>query len=452
MIKLNLTPFFEPKSVVIIGASRNEFTFNYTLVKNLREARYRGKLFIVHPEASDILGVKCYNDLKSLPDKPELAILLLSHQVDFVIEELGQMGIKYCMIESDLSGIPSEREIIEKVKNIADKYEMLIMGPSMIGIINSENYFTSSIIPVRRHIIQTHKKHKIKGSLSFLAQSGGLSGALGWWSPSQPIPISKVIHTGKSINVTDADVLQYLFDDPDTAVISLYLREPDEKFAEVMHKNCHKKPVLYKIVGKNEKIQEQLKNCSAIEVDNYIELFEFAKVVLWCPPPKGDSIGIVGPSSGAILLLIAEMRKRGIHLAKLTPNTREAILEKVGGSTCLDGNPVDYWPPQKFVGTDVCSVYYISSHALLDDQKVDALFLALEFFSEIEFDFDVFKEIKKKYPDKPIITILIQAEKEGRERIISTASELEIPVFVDEVERAIRAYSALIQYYRSIKR
>jgi len=142
------------------------------------------------------------------------------------------------------------------------------------------------------------------------------------------------------------------------------------------------------------------------------------------------------------------MRKTGIHLAKLSEATRKQVLEKVGGSTCLDGNPVDYWPPKKFTGTDVCGVYYISSNALLEDQQVDALFLALEFFTEIEFDFDIFEKIKQKYPDKPIITLLIQAEKEGRERILDCATKLRIPVFVDEVERAIRSYAVLLKYYQ----
>ena len=62
----NLAPFFGPKSILIIGASRNAFTFNGTLVKNLRESRYpqKGKIFIVHPEAEEIMGVKCFHSIK----------------------------------------------------------------------------------------------------------------------------------------------------------------------------------------------------------------------------------------------------------------------------------------------------------------------------------------------------------------------------------------------------
>jgi acyl-CoA synthetase (NDP forming) len=450
MITVNLKPFFDPKSILIIGASRTEFTFNQTLIKNLREARFKGEIYIVHPKAEEILGMECYSTIRELPVVPELAIVLLANNLEETVKDLVSFGIKYCMIGSDITGFPNNIGTVVNLKDIADKNDMLIMGPSMIGIINTRNYFTSSIIPVRRHIVQKYRRHRDQGSLSFLAESGGLSGAMGWWTPSQYISVSKVIHTGNSINVTNADVLQFLYEDPDTDVISLYLKNPSEKFIETLKLNCHRKPTLYKMVGKDPILIDNLRQSGAIEVENYIELFEFAKVFLWCPKlneESGENIGIIGPSSGAIHLLISEMRKHNIHIAALDSETRQMILEKVGGSTCVEGNPVDYWPPKKFIGTDVCSVYYISSNALLKDHHVDALFLALEFFTEIEFDFEIFEEIKKKFPDKPIITVLIQAEKEGVDRIISCATKLQIPVFVDEVERAIRAYSALIQYY-----
>ncbi|MHA1338421.1 MAG: CoA-binding protein [Promethearchaeota archaeon] len=447
MAKKELRPFFAPISIIIIGASRKLLTFNYTLIKNLRELRYRGNLYILHPEAEEILGVKAYSDLDMLPEKPELAIILLKNKIVDSIKQLAEFGIKYFIIQSDISMDPNLNTIKNELNKLATQYDLHIMGPASIGIINTENYFTTSVIPVRRHIIQKHRKMNQYGGLSYLAQSGGLAGALGWWAPTQNIPISKVIHTGSYVNVSDADVVEYLFNDPSTSVIALYLRNITQDLIEVVKKYAGTKPVLFKYVGKSE---EHIKNMRiyALEVDNYIELFEFAKIFLWCPPPKGNNLAIIGPSSGAIRLLTAEMRKWGLHLARLNPATKQIILNKVGGSTCLEGNPVDYWPPKKFIGTEICKIYYTSSNILLKDESVDALFLALEFFSEIEFDFDIFYEIKKRFPNKPIITILIQAEKEGQERIVDCATQLRIPVFIDEIERAIRGYKLLLDYYQ----
>ena len=88
----------------------------------------------------------------------------------------------------------------------------------------------------------------------------------------------------------------------------------------------------------------------------------------------------------------------------------------------------------------------------MGDDSVDGLILALEFFAEIEFDFSIYSSLMLKHPDKPIIAILIQAEHEGAKRIISTASELKMPVFENEVERAVRGYKLLYFWHSKIKK
>ena len=232
----------------------------------------------------------------------------------------------------------------------------------------------------------------------------------------------------------------YFKEDKTTKVISLFLREITDEIINVVRELAPIKPVLFFYVGKDEERERKLIAVGGICVSNYIELFDFAKIFLWCPEPKGPNLGIIGPSSGAIYLIVKEMRNQGLSLAKVTQEHRDIILDKVGGSTCKLGNPVDYWPPERFVGTKICEIYNTSSKTLLKDDAVDGLILALEFFIEIEFDFVIFEKIKKTFPNKPIVTILIQAEHEGAKRVIKAASELKIPVF----ENKPAALTALI--------
>ena len=210
--------------------------------------------------------------------------------------------------------------------------------------------------------------------------------------------------------------------------------------------------MLFFYVGKDDASEKQLIASGGIPVQNYIELFDLAKIFLWSPEPKGTNLGIIGPSSGAIHLIVKEMRKQNLNLAKPSNGSRDIIISKIGGSTCAYGNPVDYWPPEKFIGIKICGIYNTSAETLLRDDNVDGLILALEFFIEIEFDFNIFKVLKEKYPLKPIITILIQAEHEGAKRVIKSASELKIPVFENEVERAVRGFRLLYDYYSKIKK
>ncbi len=446
----NLDPFFHPNSILIIGVSRKTETFSYTILKNLLEIFYRGKIFILNPNADEILGVKSYHSLEELPEIPELAVIVLSKNVASLFEKLAKFGVKNIVIESELRLDTEKANLIAQLNKISLEYDVAYMGPSMIGIINFVNNFTTSIIPVRQYLMQKHRK--IKKGVSFIAQSGGLAGAMGWWAPSQDIPISKVIHLGYGFDIDDADVLDYFMEDESTQIILLFLREITDRIIEAVKMISPIKPVLFFYVGKDFSREKQLNHAGGMMVSNYIELFEFAKIFLWCPEPKGPDLGIVGPSSGAIYIIIKEMRKQGLSIAKLTNKNKQTILDKVGGSTCNLGNPVDYWPPDRFVGTKICGIYNTSSHALLQDDSVDGLILALEFFVEIEFDFNIFENIKESYPNKPIITVLIQAERDGSKRVIKTASDLKIPVFENEVERAVRGYKLLYDWHSKIKK
>ena len=446
----NLEPFFNPKSILIVGVSRKASTFNYTILKNLLEIFYRGNLYILNPNADEILGVKSYHSLEELPEIPELAVIVLGKNIATIFEKLAKFGVKNIAIESELRVDTEDVLLLETLNQLSEQYRVSYMGPSMLGIINFINNFTTSIIPVRQYLMQKHRK--IKEGISFIAQSGGLAGAMGWWSPAQDIPISKVIHLGYGFDINDADVLRFFKEDITTKVISIFLREISDEIIDAVREITPIKPILFFYVGKEIEKEEQLINAGGICVTNYIELFEFAKIFLWCPEPKGPNLGIIGPSSGAIYIIVKEMRKQGLSLAKLTNEHKDIILEKVGGSTCTLGNPVDYWPPERFVGTKICEIYNTSSKTLLQDDSVDGLILALEFFIEIEFDFNIFHKIKKSFPNKPIVTVLIQAEHEGAKRVVSSATALKIPVFENEIERAVRGYKLLYEWHSKIKR
>ncbi|MFX1276124.1 MAG: CoA-binding protein [Promethearchaeota archaeon] len=450
MEKNKLGPFFNPKSVLIIGASREALSFSYTILKNLLEIFYHGRLYILNPNANEILGVKSYHAFEELPEIPELAIIVLGKNILEIVEKLGQIGVKYVAIQTELKPGTDVHDKAKRLRELCERYDITYLGPSMLGIINFNDNFTTSIIPVRQHIMKENKN--VKEGVSFITQSGGLAGAMGWWTPSQHLPISKVIHLGQGFHVNEADVLEHFLNDDTTKVISLFLREISDELIKAVKKVSLYKPVLIFHVGKDDQKERELSEAGAIAVENYIELFEIAKIFLWCPEPKGVNLGIIGPSSGAIHLIVKEMRKQNLSLARPNEESRSIIVDKVGGSTCSYGNPVDYWPPEKFIGIKICGIYTTSANTLLNDKNVDGLILALEFFIEIEFDFSVFERIKNQYPDKPIITILIQAEREGAKRVLNTASKIKLPVFDNEIERAVRGYSLLYHWYSKIKK
>ncbi|GAB4313915.1 MAG: hypothetical protein Kow0069_15250 [Promethearchaeota archaeon] len=449
--KEDLDPFFSPKSVVLVGASRNTFTFSGMILKNLLELRYEGTIHVVNPNAEEVHGLPSSPTVSALPEVPDLAIIVTRHDLLACFEALGRFGVRRVMIEVDL---PAEvlDQLLPRLRKVVERYQMIVFGPSMIGVINYHARFSSSIIPTRIHIIEKNRGARKTPGLSFIAQSGGLAGGLGWWSPSQSLPISKVVHLGGSCDAAEHDVLRYLFEDPDTHVISLFLKDVTPELVEVVRLYRGVKPVLFKTVAcsrdpPRKANAEALERAGAIRVRDYIELFEFGKLFLWSPLPRGNRLGVIGPSSGAISLVTEAMEENDLRLAE-TAAPKETSVSGGEPATPAVENPVDFWPPTEFVGTKVCKVYHAASRALLAHEEVDGLILALEFFSEIEFDFAVFSSIQREFPDKPIVAVLIHAERDGAKRIVKCSTHLKIPVFEDEVERAVRGYKALLDFSR----
>ncbi len=414
------------------------------ILKNLLELRYEGPVYVINPNADEIDEIKSYRSIAALPECPELAIIVI-HDFSSCLESLGKLGVKHVIIETDLPTDANKSEIARVIDDVSKKYDMRILGPSTIGIIDFVHNFSTSIIPTRAHILRTNKATPDHPGLSYICESGGLAGSMGWWQTPQNLPLSKVVHVGDACDIHDYEILRYLVADPNTEIISLFLRKIDPALVQTVKEVAMVKPILFKKVGTRQNVEDLVK-AGAIEVRDYIDLFEIAKLFLWCPLPRGPRVGIIGPSSGAIALVTNEMREQGLEIGTPSAETKQFILEKVGGSTCVRGNPVDYWPPRDFVGTRVCRVYHSASKALLADDNIDSLILALEFFSEIEFDFGIFEHVRKLFPNKPIITVLIHAEHDGQERILTVSTNLRLPIFINEIERAVRGLAALVRF------
>lgn len=439
-----LEHYFNPSSVALIGVSRDVDTFNGILLKNLLEIDYKGKIFPVNPYAKEILGMKCFPRIMDLPETPELGIILHSDVIP-ILENCGKKGIKNVIIQADISLKKEKEEIEKKIKEVAEKFNINFIGPSLIGLINFPRKFTTSIIPIRSHIARLGEKTE-NAAIGFLAQSGGLSGACGWWVPSQNISFSKVIHLQQDFlgNINEAHFLKYLMADENTRVISLFLRHISDTLIEYVREYSVKKPILFKKCGKPINVEE-LKKAGALEVQNYMDLFEIAKVFVFSPLPRGNKIGLIGPSSGAIDVVYNEFKGNNLHIGKPSSKVRDELIKVLQGKLPKRCNPVDYWPPPRFLSQEVTKVHYDTADLLLSDENIDALFLVLEFFHEIEIDISIFGKLLKKYPNKPIMGVLIQAEEEGANRLLNTATGLKIPIF-KEPERMVRGFSLLNQF------
>ena len=144
----NLKAFFEPRSVVIIGTSRSPGKGGYNIIENLLRLKYSGAIYPVNPRAEKILGLKVYHDLVSLPETPELALIVLPpDRVLASFKECINRGIKAVIIESagfgemDASGAVVQ----EQLRRMARVNGVRVMGPNSVGTINPYHNFDTSL-------------------------------------------------------------------------------------------------------------------------------------------------------------------------------------------------------------------------------------------------------------------------------------------------------------------
>ena len=433
--KQDLSMFFNPNKVLICGASGKQGKFGYQIIKNLNTLGYSGEIYLVNPYEEEILGKKTYKVIPDVPDIPDLAIIVLPPQrVMKSIETCIKFGIKHLMIESSFL----TKNMEEKLNNLAKKNNVRIVGSNTIGIINFNDDFTTSIIPVRC-IFKG-------GNVGYIAQSGGLAGGCGWWNPESGLGFSKIVHLGEGCDVNESEVINYLGNDEYTKIILLFLKEINDDLCETIKKVSKIKPILFLRPNKDSKINI-LEKWNAIPVDDYQDLFEISKAFIQNPLPKGNKVGLIGPSSGALSLIISKLEDYGFQLGELTDRSKQILRDSVLHKCNQLYNPVDYWPPTKFDGKEVGEKYRIASESLLGDPNIDALIIVLEIFKEIEFDIEKqFKHLKKNYPNKPIICVIIQTERPSLTRILNGLKNLKITTYIQNIERALKALQAMLFY------
>jgi len=432
---MSLESFFSPRSVVICGASDIKGKFGNQIIRNMKNIGYKGKIYLVNPNRDEILGIKPYKSVRDLPEIPDLGIIVLNpEKVISAVKICIEKGIKAIIVEASFL----EADLEAQLAQLAQESGVRIIGSNTIGIINFSNNFTTSIIPVRCNFNGS-------GRIGFIAGSGGLAGGCGWWSPDEEVGFSKIAHLGKECDVKEHEVLQYLVEDPATDVILLHLLKINPELLETIVKYHQKKPILFLRPNQSASCLA-LQKAGAIPIETYHELFEMGKAFLQMPLPQGSRIGLIGPSSGALALITSKLKQYGFELGNLTEKTKRILREKVlhPNNTDPNPNPVDYWPPSKFDGSEVGEKYKTAIGALLSDDNIDAVIVVLEIFKEIEFDIETyFGTLKQDFPTKPIVVACIQVEKPCLDRMTNGFNKIKMLYYVQDVERAVKALWSL---------
>ena len=183
MVTLHLDKIFNPKSVAVVGASDEEGSVGYALMKNFLESGFEGEVYPVNIRKKEILGVTAYQTVLQLPKTVDLAVIATpAKTVPEVVEQCGKAGIKGLIIIS--AGFketgPEGKALEDKILEIKRKYDLRIIGPNCLGIIRPSIRLNATFI----------NKMPRPGNIAFISQSGALGTAILDWAVHENVGFS----------------------------------------------------------------------------------------------------------------------------------------------------------------------------------------------------------------------------------------------------------------------
>lgn len=354
----SLNNILYPKSIALVGASTKEGSVGMAIFKNLLFSKFKGVVYPVNPKVSSICGVKTYPSVLAIEDDISLAIIVVPREsvVEVLLDCAKKSIHSAIIITSGFKEIGGKGiELEAHIKEIAEQYNMSIIGPNCLGVINTDEDVRLNATFARGTLIS--------GSVSFVSQSGAVGVAALEFATINKIGFSKFISIGNKTVINENNVLLALKDDPSTRVILGYfesLSDPKEfiRIAREITSGSNPKPILVLKAGRTEsgkratvshtgslsgrdKVFDFLfEQCGVMRVNTLEELFNYALFFANQPLPQGSKLAIITNGGGHAILATDEAEKQGIVVPEFS-QTLQSKLQKILPVAASTKNPAD---------------------------------------------------------------------------------------------------------------
>jgi acyl-CoA synthetase (NDP forming) len=349
---------FHPQSVAIVGVSTEPRTTpgGRAFLETMLAFGFKGKIYPINPKGGEILGLKAYPDILSLPQTPDYVICSLPGSLTLqLIKDCAAKGVKAISLytagfsETGEEGRQLEQELVELTRQGG----IQIIGPNCLGI-----YCPSADLSFNPYF------SKEPGCVGLLCQSGGNSIELTFQGGFQGIRFSKVISYGNAAGLDEVDLLEYFAEDAETEIIAIYIEgvKRGQRFLEVLTETAKVKPVIIlkggrteagigaaashtgSLTSSKETWDTLCRQAGAIQVYSSEEMLDLIVAFLYMKPPKGRRVGIVGVGGGVSVLAADECGSAGLSVPTIPSEVSQDLRKftPIAGTSLL--NPVDFSP------------------------------------------------------------------------------------------------------------
>jgi acetyl coenzyme A synthetase (ADP forming)-like protein len=411
--------FLAPRSVAVVGASRDRGKIGSEILHNLVTAGFTGRLVAVHPTAAAIGNTPCFRTVAGIPHDVDLAVIAVpAAHVSEVVDDCLSKPVRAMVIisagfaETGAAGRDLEESIVARIRGAGIR----LVGPNCMGVLNTDPgvRLNATFSPV----------YPPAGRVAMSTQSGALGLAVLDYARTLGIGLSTFVSVGNKADVSSNDLIQYWANDPHTAVILLYVESfgNPRKFSELARRIGRKKPIVAVKSGRSAAgaraasshtgalassdaiVDALFRQSGVIRTATLEEMFDVARVLSSQPLPRGPRVAILTNAGGPGILAADACEASGLALPALS-RPSVASLRKLLPAAAAIGNPVD------MIASATADQYEQALAILLDDEQVDS---ALVIFIPplVTRGEDVaagVTRVARSRPDKPVLAIFMSA-------------------------------------------
>ena len=414
-VRASFEGLVSPKSVAIIGASKDEKKLGFQILKNIQTGGYKGKIYPINLKEKEIAGLKAFAAIDEIGTPVDLAIIVIpAGLVTPEVKKCASVGTKNIIIisagfnESGVAGKAREEEL----KKLGDEFGINILGPNCLGEINTAVSLNATFARSKGR----------SGEVAFISQSGAICSAVLDWAEKREVGFSKFISLGNKAVLDENDFFEYLAADKSTKLVIAYLEDikSGRKFMAAASRLCKIKPVAIlkagqskagaaaamshtgSLAGSQEAVLAAMRRSGVIILESLEEMFNLIAFSQRQTELGSKELFVVSNAGGPLVLVADQLSSQGIDLGELSAKTIDKLKKKLPPIINVK-NPLD------IIGDADAKRFKLALETVLDDDKVQNLLVLLtpQTATEVEKTAEVIGQLGNKHKDKMICTSFI---------------------------------------------
>jgi acyl-CoA synthetase (NDP forming) len=353
-LKENLDRIFFPRSVAIAGVSERMDNPGTFILRSLQGMGFEGELYPVNPRHKELLGLRCYPDIASLPAGLDLAVLSVPPgAVPSLVRECAASGVGGCIINSagfSETGREDGRRLEKEIREAIRGSDLRLVGPNCMGIFST-----------RGKIALFAGMSPGEGHISMISQSGSISGITYMTGMERGLFFDKIVSSGNELDLNCSDYLEYYAADPHTEIILAYLEEirDTRRFLRTAREVKGAKPIIVlkagltpsgekaaashtaALGGNAEILVGASRQAGIILVKDLAQMLDAAAALYHLPPCTGRRVAIISSPGGLAVNAADAVEWSGLELSSLSDATRVELSSFLPAEGTSFSNPVD---------------------------------------------------------------------------------------------------------------